>query len=115
MFRLVAHAWPGNFIGTRGPFFSVVSTDAPSLKSIESREGTRKEVRTRSVFWPNFPAGGAMNAGQMDELIERDPVTLGVPLKDKVLSASATFPSHAKFLFLLFLLTLPLLNSWVRG
>jgi Dolichyl-phosphate-mannose-protein mannosyltransferase len=68
-----------------------------------------------SVFWPNLPAGGAMNTSRMDEFIERDPLALGVPSQNKVLSSSATFPSHAKFLFLFFLLTLPLLNPWVRG
>jgi hypothetical protein len=56
-----------------------------------------------------------MNGAQIDGAFVGDRLVGGVPLPKAALSASAASSWHAKLLFLFFLLTLPLVNPWVRG
>jgi hypothetical protein len=58
---------------------------------------------------------GKMNGARIDGALEGDRMIGGVPLPNEALSVSAASSRHAKLLFLFFLLTLPLVNPWVRG
>ncbi len=56
-----------------------------------------------------------MSGARIEGALEGDRIVGGVPLPNEALSVSAASVWHAKLLFLFFLLTLPLVNPWVRG
>jgi len=56
-----------------------------------------------------------MSGARIHEALDADRAAGSIPLSNEPLTASATSSWHAKLLFLLFLLTLPLVNPWVRG
>jgi hypothetical protein len=59
--------------------------------------------------------GEKMSGARIYESLDRDHTAVGVPAPAAPLSVSTASSGHAKFLFLFFLLTLPLVNPWVRG
>src|ERR1700686_1046537 len=59
--------------------------------------------------------GGKMSGARIYEALDGDRAATDVRLPNEALSVNMTSSSHAKLLFLLFLLTLPLVNPWVRG
>jgi hypothetical protein len=59
--------------------------------------------------------GGKMSGARNYPTLDGGRVVESVPLPKEALSATAASSRHAKLLFLLFLLTLPLVNPWVRG
>ncbi len=56
-----------------------------------------------------------MSGLQTDEALRGDGVAVGAPLPRIRVSGFRIFTAHEKLLFVLFLLTLPLANPWVRG
>src|SRR5467141_1773614 len=56
-----------------------------------------------------------MSGARIYEALDAGRVARGVPLPQDVLAVHAASSWHSRFLFILFLLTLPLVNPWVRG
>lgn len=56
-----------------------------------------------------------MIGARINEALGRDRVAVDTSLSPVALSRTRTFPANAKLLFFLFLLTLPMVNPWVRG
>src|SRR5271166_1425765 len=56
-----------------------------------------------------------MSGLRADEALPGDRIAVHAPFAHVGVSRSGTFASGTKFIFLLFLLTLPLVNPWVRG
>ncbi len=56
-----------------------------------------------------------MSGSRTDEALRGDRIAVDPPLSRVALSASRIFAANQKLLFILFLLTLPLANPWVRG
>ena len=56
-----------------------------------------------------------MSGGRIYGSLDRDPPTVGDRAPAEILSVGAASSWHTKFLLLFFLLTLPLVNPWVRG
>ncbi len=56
-----------------------------------------------------------MSGARIYEALDAERAAGSVPLPNEVLSVHAAASWHSRFLFILFLLTLPLVNPWVRG
>ncbi|HEV2523229.1 MAG TPA: hypothetical protein VGT24_12675 [Candidatus Acidoferrales bacterium] len=56
-----------------------------------------------------------MNDGSTNEALHGDRIIIATSSSQAVLSGTGTFAASTKLLFILFLLTLPLVNPWVRG
>jgi hypothetical protein len=56
-----------------------------------------------------------MTGARVEEALRSDLIVMGAPPPKFTFSASAASSWHAKVLFFLFLMTLPLVNPWVRG
>jgi hypothetical protein len=59
--------------------------------------------------------GGKMSGARICESLDRDQTAAGIHAPAGPVSVSTASSWHAKVLFLLFLLTLPFVNPWVRG
>src|SRR5579872_2637471 len=59
--------------------------------------------------------GGKMSGARIYESLERVDAAADVPLKSVPRSIRTSSSWYARLLFLFFLLTLPLVNPWVRG
>jgi hypothetical protein len=59
--------------------------------------------------------GGKMSGARIYEALDAGRVAGGVPLPREALAVHAAISWHSRSLFILFLLTLPLVNPWVRG
>jgi len=59
--------------------------------------------------------GGKMSGARIYESLERDRAAADVSVRAAPLSVSAASSWHVRLFFLFFLLTLPLVNPWVRG
>jgi hypothetical protein len=59
--------------------------------------------------------GGKMSGARIYPTLDDERTAESVPLPKDALSATAASSRHARLLFLLFLVTLPLVNPWVRG
>src|SRR5712671_2444826 len=59
--------------------------------------------------------GGKMSGARIYESLDRDHTAADVSVRTSPLSVSRASPWHARLLFLFFLVTLPLVNPWVRG
>jgi hypothetical protein len=64
---------------------------------------------------PNQCRGGKMSGARIYESLGRDHTAADVAVASAPRSVSTAFSWHATLLFLFFLLTLPLVNPWVRG
>jgi hypothetical protein len=56
-----------------------------------------------------------MSGLRADEALPGDRIAVGAPFSNLTVSRFSTSATSSKFLFILFLLTLPLANPWVRG
>jgi len=59
--------------------------------------------------------GGKMSGARIYEALDGERAAGGVPLPKEALAVHAASSWHSRLLFILFLLTLPLVNPWVRG
>jgi len=60
-------------------------------------------------------AGKSMIGAPTDESLRGDRIALGTPFRPVSVPATRGFAGNTKWLFVLFLLALPLVNPWVRG
>jgi len=87
-----------------------VSRPAARLAGVESLPARGIECAA-----PNLCMGGKMNGARTYDALDGDRGAAGVLLRNEALLANAASSLHARLLFLLFLLTLPFVNPWVRG